>query len=261
MASQDDFLDVEEPGEDSFGFSFVDMVSGGFGAAFFMFLVFVNLPLDAGNPGGGGERFLQIWLTWTDMNESYEPIVEYLPPNSEAGQNPKWRLYRLSSHKLTQTGHDGEMTYYNASAPPFWSRILGAGFSDALEPALRDTLELKKASRAGVWLHFADPCPGRYRFRVNRNAGFDDHLFSYDRAAVRQGHWTLELEAPGLTGEKGMLESNLAQTVNTSSSAPNLDRFASVLILDGEAVDPIDQQSHQIDGPIRKGSDFDHCDS
>jgi len=260
MGSQNDFLDVEEPVEDSFGFSFVDMVSGGFGAAFFMFLVFVNLPLDAGNPGGGGERFLQIWLTWPDMTESYEPIVEYLPPGNVKGQDPEWRLYRLSSDKLTQTGRDGEMTYYNASSRQFWSRILGAGFSDALEPALRDTLKLKDATRAGVWLHFADPCPGRYRFRVNRNAGFGDHLFSHDRAEG-QGRWTLELEAPGLTGEKGELESNLVQSVETPSSAPDLDQFAPVLVLDGDAADPIDQQSHQVDEPIRKGSDLDHCDS
>ena len=180
---------------DTFGFSFVDMVSGGFGAAFFLFLIFATLPIDVGQPSGGGEQYIRIWLSWEDREQagqSFEPILEF---QHELGA--PWQDYRLSSGVLEQDKRNIELSYQGREEQRVWSQLFGAGFSNARAPAL-NAISDSGERRNAIWLHLADPCPGIYRVRVNRNAGFGDMLTSVT-ALNAEVKYQIRLETPGLT--------------------------------------------------------------
>lgn len=236
--------DLDEDPPDTFGFSFVDMVSGGFGAAFFLFLVFATLPIDVGAPGGGGERFIQVWLTWPGGDEAdvtFEPIIEYSNPEAS-----DWSSYRLTEGRLQQTGQFGNMSY-GTGPKAFWSSVFGAGFSDAGGTAMRAVDIETGSERSGLWLHFSDPCPGRYRLRVNRNAGFEDLLLS--RAAASKDYtYNLVLETSGL----GRLAIDGLPPGDGSELAP-------LIALDPDATDQDERFEFLIDEPKKADSDMDHC--
>ena len=53
--------------------SLLDIVSAGFGAAVFLFVVFASLPIDARPPsGGGGGRFIDLEITWPRFSATAE---------------------------------------------------------------------------------------------------------------------------------------------------------------------------------------------
>lgn len=246
---------------DAFGFSFVDMVSGGFGAAFFLFLVFATLPLDSGSPTGGGDRFVELWLTWNAPDETYEAIWEYQPPASGTGAGTSWQRFRFSEGTLSVPGEFGHVSALGSTQTPFWSRLLAAGFSEALSPALRrfesggvETME------AGLWMNFADPCPGRYRLRINRNAGFLGHLADR-REAMDGSQWRLTLTAPGQQREFTVprVHSEAASITAVSDSQSGIDAFAPLVILRPYEADPAEQFHFEIEEPRKRGSDLDHC--
>ncbi|MEL0437945.1 hypothetical protein [Phycobacter sp. K97] len=232
-----------EPEPDTFGFSFVDMVSGGFGAAFFLFLIFSTLPLDIGSRGGGGDRFLQIWVDWNGgeaANVTLEPIIEFAPSESN-----DWLSYRMSTGRLRQTGDFGDMQF-RFRHRIFWTHVFGAGFSDARSTAMT-RIDENGVDRSGFWLHFSNPCPGRYRIALNRNAGFRDLLVSRERAVDEETPYNVRVEAPGMAEVKAGVfkhdDATLTNYVTWSASS-----------------DPQDAEVINIAEPRIKGVDLEHCE-
>ena len=238
--------EIKDAPPDTFGFSFVDMVSGGFGAAFFLFLVFATLPLDVGAPGGGGERFIQIWLTWPggdNASVTFEPIVEYA-----ASETTDWKSYRITGGQLRQTGHFVNM-HYGTGAKAFWANVFGAGFSDAGGTTLR-MADKEGSEWSGLWLHFSDPCPGRYRIRINRNAGFRELLFSHE--AVSDNYpFTLTLDIASIERERLTIHSQLVSENN---------ELAPLIALDSGTNDSSESYEFEINEPVIAGPDLDHCE-
>lgn len=103
----------------SFGLSFIDMVSGGFGAAFFLFLIFASLPIEEpSREAGGGSRFIEIWMTWPSGSERAEIYLKH----SDSQE------IRLTSGSFTEEPNTGRL---NQIAPLdiFWERGTSSGFS------------------------------------------------------------------------------------------------------------------------------------
>lgn len=255
--------DSEGEAEDTFGFSFVDLVSGGFGAAFFLFLVFATLPLDSGSAPGGGDRFIGIWLTWDAVDESYEPIIEFRPQPSHQGEVEVWRRYRLSEGRLSAQNEFGEVTTSGLGEAPFWSKLLAAGFSDAMSPALRAYVSVPDdpslhnvEGKAGLWMHFIDPCPGSYRVRINRNAGFDRHLADSNETS-QPGAWKLILSAPNQAS--GFYEERTQADAIEPKVTRGLDAWAPVVTIRPAEADPEERSIFFLPAPKRKGTDLDHC--
>lgn len=251
----------QESEGDAFAFSFVDMVSGGFGAAFFLFLVFATLPLDSGSPTGGGDRFVELWLSWEAPDETYEAIWEYQPPAPDTGGQASWQRFRFSEGTLSATGEFGHVSALGSTRTAFWSRLLASGFSEAVSPALRrfDSAGVE-TPWAGLWMNFADPCPGRYRLRINRNAGFLGHLADR-REAMAGSQWKLALTAPGQRREFTDLrtQSEAASITADSGSQSGIDAFAPLVALRPYEADPTQQFHFEIEEPRKRGSDLDHC--
>lgn len=245
--------EAHDSGEDTFGFSFVDMVSGGFGAAFFLFLVFATLPLDSGSTPGGGDRFIGLWLTWEEDDETYEPILEYRPPMTYRGEAGSWRRYRLSEGTLSAPNEFGEVTAPGFRNKPFWTRLLAAGFSNAVSPALREyDTSSTQPERAGLWMHFADPCPGSYRVRINRNAGFQGHLADILQARAT-ATWTMALTAPGQSADLSQVDA-----IDPTADG-GLDALAPLVVVRPNEADEHARLFFVIKEPRKKGSDLDHC--
>lgn len=133
----------------SLALSFVDTISGGFGAAFFLFLIFASLPIDEeANRTGGGSRFIEIWLKWPDA----PPIAElYLRHD----QRPWLRFTSSRMHEDSQTGR------LTVDEPlRFWRQAFASGFS-----WFGDAYMTKGQSDAGtnmraVRFRLADHCAG-----------------------------------------------------------------------------------------------------
>ncbi|UWR60187.1 hypothetical protein [Phaeobacter inhibens] len=121
----------------SFSISFVDVVSGGFGAAFALFLIFASLPIDeAGSKAGGGSRFLEVWLSWKDPLT----IAELRLRHSDTGE------IRLSSGQVAVDTATGQMRGLPASQR-FWREATSSGFSWYGETAMTERATAVRAVR------------------------------------------------------------------------------------------------------------------
>ncbi|MEW7996435.1 MAG: hypothetical protein G8D90_14400 [gamma proteobacterium symbiont of Clathrolucina costata] len=68
------------PALNPFTMSFLDTVSAGFGAAFFLFIIFASLPIEKSSGMLGSEEYIQIELEWNSLDYNLELIVD--PPGS-----------------------------------------------------------------------------------------------------------------------------------------------------------------------------------
>jgi|GEM_PF-1879702 len=139
--------------------SYIDMISGGFGAAFFLFLIFVSFPIERASTPSNGSRFLDIWVSWEDPEVSIFLVVEFQPA---PGGTTTPREYSLNSSAMTRNRATGEVTY-SASEAPFWVRFAEAGYSSGGDRGMQRA----DKTRAAQWLRFSDPCPGTYRILVD----------------------------------------------------------------------------------------------
>jgi hypothetical protein len=140
--------------------SYIDMISGGFGAAFFLFLIFVSFPIETSSTPSNGSRFLDIWLTWGVPDVSVYTVVEFTP-EGRGLIAPAPRLYSLNSRAMRRNSRTGEVMYSGRDAP-FWTYFAEAGYSSGGERGMRQS----DGTQAGQWLRFSDPCPGFYRILV-----------------------------------------------------------------------------------------------
>lgn len=139
-----------------FGLSFVDVVSGGFGAAFLLFLIFATLPLVETPSRGGGSHFVDVRVAWDNRFLYLNLIVEHRSPNGTQRQLDlaDRRRFRVEDDGGLSVTEDGE-------ADRFWDQALATGV------ALRNTAVLRnEAGRRGTWLRLARPCPGTLTLRL-----------------------------------------------------------------------------------------------
>ena len=142
--------------------SYIDIISGGFGSAFFLLLIFMSFPIDTASTPSSGSRFLDIWIEWTDEKASAYIEVAYTP-EQPAGLLPQTFRYTLNSQSFFRSSATGLVTYSGA-APKFWIGLAEAGYSQTGTGALgRSDGGIAKR---GQWLRFSDPCPGDFKFYV-----------------------------------------------------------------------------------------------
>ena len=129
-----------------FGLSFVDMVSGGFGAAFFLFLIFASLPIEEqSQDGGGGSRFVEIWMTWPKGPKRAEV---YLKHNDS-------KEIRLTSGNFEEQPGTGRLVS-KAQLDVFWESGTSSGFSWFGSNVMENSINGDNAIR----LRFINPCSG-----------------------------------------------------------------------------------------------------
>lgn len=140
--------------------SYIDMISGGFGAAFFLFLIFVSFPIETSSTPSNGSRFLDIWVSWEDSEVSVFSVIEFTPA-SKGTTTPRALLYSLNSRAMSRNPGTGEVTY-SGHAAPFWARFAEAGYGSGGDRGMRQS----DTGHAAQWLRFSDPCPGTYKIFV-----------------------------------------------------------------------------------------------
>lgn len=140
--------------------SYIDMISGGFGAAFFLFLIFVSFPIEISSTPSNGSRFLDIWVSWEDPEVSVFSVVEFTPA-PKGTTMPRALVYSLNSRAMSRDPGTGEVTY-SGRAAPFWTDFAEAGYGSGGDRGMRQS----DTGHAAQWLRFSDPCPGTYEIFV-----------------------------------------------------------------------------------------------
>lgn len=164
--------------------SYVDMISGGFGAAFFLFLIFVSFPIEKASTPSNGSRFIDVWVSWDDPEVSVFSAVEFTPA-PKGTTMPQARVYSLNSSAMHRDSATGQVLYA-VSAAPFWAQVAEAGYSGGEDRGMRQL----KAGRAAHWIRFSDPCPGTYRILVAGRSPRDrliDQVLAGERPQAVQG--------------------------------------------------------------------------
>ncbi|WP_297104294.1 hypothetical protein [uncultured Devosia sp.] len=135
----------QRPSESSLALSFIDTISGGFGAAFFLFLIFASMPFEDSAAVGGASRFMEVWLRWKSAADLMGITLEH-----ESGVR-----IRLTSKDFVIDPFTGKL------APkidkPLWRSAQVNGFSWFGEAGMQNGAE------ASTRLRLADPCPGKWR--------------------------------------------------------------------------------------------------
>lgn len=144
--------------------SYIDMISGGFGGAFFLFLLFVTFPIEIASTPSSGSRFLDVWVEWFEPKVTAYMVVQFTPPGVSGIPTPPTHSYSLNSRSLVRSSSSGLITYTGGSDnPAFWTGIAEAGFARGGGPLKRTT---EAGEVAGQWIRFSDPCPGTYSILV-----------------------------------------------------------------------------------------------
>lgn len=156
----------------SFGLSFVDTISGGFGAAFFLFLIFASLPIDdAGRERGGGSRFLEIWLSWQDQNA----VAEMRLKHSATGE------IRLTGGLISEDSATGQLSA-QAEGMSFWRAATATGFSWFGETVMASQ-DPSSPDRA-VRFRFVDFCGGTLQVDATVHGRSDGGLWLQETSAA-----------------------------------------------------------------------------
>lgn len=134
----------QRPSESSLALSFIDTISGGFGAAFFLFLIFASMPFEDLPAAGGASRFMEIWLRWKSAADLMEITLEH-----ESGVR-----IRLTSKDFAVDPFTGELQSNSDRA--LWRVAQVNGFSWFGETRMSND------EAAATRLRLADPCPGKW---------------------------------------------------------------------------------------------------
>lgn len=154
-------------GASPIGLSFIDLVSGGFGAAFFLFLIFVTLPITVVETGGGGDQYIDIRLEWESATR-LEIIVGFTPDEGTIE-----RYLRLSDRDVRVDPASGEVKTLD---DPFWQDLFVFGYAGRAESRMES---VDGTMRTTTLFRMIRPCAGRYRFFVNAT-GFAKQSFSFN---------------------------------------------------------------------------------
>lgn len=134
------------PSESSLALSFIDTISGGFGAAFFLFLIFASMPFEDRAAAGGASRFMEIWLNWKSAGDLMEVTLEH-----ESGVK-----IRLTSKDFAVDPFTGALKPETKTSRILWRSAQVNGFSWFGETGMHND------AVAAMRLRLADPCPGNW---------------------------------------------------------------------------------------------------
>lgn len=135
----------QRPSESNLALSFIDTISGGFGAAFFLFLIFASMPFEDAAAAGGASRFMEVWLRWKSPADLMDITLEH-----DSGVK-----IRLTSNDFAVDPFTGILEPGNRKT--LWRTAQVNGFSWFGETGMAN--EASAATR----LRLADPCPGKWR--------------------------------------------------------------------------------------------------
>ena len=165
------------------GLSFVDVVSGGFGAAFFLFLIFATLPFEEEPTHSGGSHYVDIVVTWHPWLVYLNLIVEH---SSASGTV---RRLDLTDHRRFRIEHDGSVSARtDGESHRFWDQAMAAGVARRGTAALRDGADDQQRA---TWLRLTRPCPGELTLRLAPDGVHGSILVTDDLRVHAQVHLTI----------------------------------------------------------------------
>ncbi|MDF1671582.1 MAG: hypothetical protein P1U83_18450 [Roseovarius sp.] len=202
-----------------FGLSFVDLVSGGFGAAFFLFLIFASLPVDSpAVSASGGARFLEVQLIWEAGPRRVEIYLEI-----DGATQP----IRLSSGSFEVDSETGILNWTGEGPRPFWRTGTTSGFTWFGNGAME---EFGQDASNVVRFRLIDPCGAMIRIGASIHG-------------TTQGIDWLKPTAPP------PVNASLHATISDGNSSPEVYEaeieltdsvaYPAQLKLDGQAVDGV----------------------
>ncbi|MFY8273213.1 hypothetical protein AAEU32_03680 [Pseudoalteromonas sp. SSDWG2] len=142
----------------TFTMSFLDLVSAGFGAAFFLFLIFASLPITPSGGMAGSTEYIDVELQWSERDYLLELVV--YPPQGEPLRlgHPHIQIDPLSGQIYLSEQHNTQLINGFKAAYLTGSSAYG-------EQSLQD----QGSHQEFVHLRVIDPCPGQWRFAINVN--------------------------------------------------------------------------------------------
>lgn len=133
-----------------FAMSFLDTVSAGFGAAYFLFIIFASLPIVQSGGMLGSSQFIELEIAWKDPGVAIYPIVHFNGKAIAIHQNVP------STGAILADGHE-------ESYPGVWQKAFSFGGSPyGTQEILRGS---NKKSR-GLKVNILGPCTGDWKFEL-----------------------------------------------------------------------------------------------
>ena len=208
--------------------SFLDIVSAGFGGAIFLLVIFATLPIaELQGGGGGGTRFIDLYLNWDTLNESgkqVEALVELQIEHLDTGQvRRRIRLGKPGARIVPET--DALVTADRQKAPWKTALVMGFDWDGAYAPT---------ESPRTRYLHarIIEPADGEWFFFAN---------------VYRFQCWTLEGTRMSAT-ECGPEERGLKMTGQLSCSSSN-ELFLLDKMVSGNPNSPPDALFNETEAP------------
>lgn len=192
------------------GLSFVDVVSGGFGAAFFLFLIFATLPFVEEPSRGGGSHFVDVVVTWNPWLVYLNLIVEHSSPSGTV------RRLDLTDHRRFRIEDDGTVSARTeGESHRFWDHAMAAGVARRGTAALGDGTEDQRAT----WLRLTRPCPGELTLRLAPDGVHGSILVTEELQVRAQIHLTIaDMSGPrSVTWEKVVIRGPTEQGYKEST--------------------------------------------
>jgi len=141
-----------------FGLSFIDVVSGGFGAAFFLFIVFVTMPTEEGGGDGGGSNYVDVMLSWENPRLRLNLIMVHVSPLGNT------QYINLNDRQNFGTEADLGLITPGASISYLWDVGIVAGWANGRNSSMNENFG---GDWRATWFRLTRPCPGEFRFFVS----------------------------------------------------------------------------------------------
>ena len=148
------------PALNPFTMSFLDTVSAGFGAAFFLFIIFASMPIEKSSSMLGSEEYIQIELEWNSSDYNLELIVD--PPNNSSGP---LRLF-LHNNKIIESHITGEVA--DLPGRKKWQKAFISGtstYGQSTSEVIR-TEDVNSGNKHRLSFRANGTCYGQWKFLV-----------------------------------------------------------------------------------------------
>lgn len=188
-----------------FAMSFLDTVSAGFGAAFFLFIIFASLPIVQSSGMLGSSQFIELEITWADPGISIYPIVHYDGHVIQLNKN---------SPETGAVIADGRTETY----PGIWQKAFSFGGSTY---GTQDIFNTSAGNDRGLKINILGPCSGEWMFELAMESL--DPSFVDSSGNLQSRYQTGNFEG---TSFKARLRTNSQEEyLYTNSEVGNLSRF------------------------------------
>ena len=145
-------------GMSPFALSFLDTVSAGFGAAFFLFVIFASLPVISSGGRQGSSQFVEFDIWWNNEDAVLEFALR--PPGDASDWIP------LSGQEVSSSLRYGQLQWNErAEVPNAWREAYAFGQSEWGAVSRRNDPPEAGESRR-VRIRILGPCPGLWQMGV-----------------------------------------------------------------------------------------------